>query len=288
MVARDGSPSLNDGDQFTGTVFTDNGGTASGTFFKPVDAVSFVFMHDSIMNEYVTGGDLTANSEWVVTFPTKNEYVNDVAARAPFLSTWGQNSTTMRWEACEPVLLDTVWDQEEQVTTIEGPPPEVCPPVVSPAPPPEACGDPDTPFEICFETNVLRFGEAGVDGALLPGATEILGSSTYTNIDNVVLGHEAGWARIDLMQYAGTNGAGVFDGSRDTRNPLGYDGDLSSGSLQWGLPVTGFWVMEANNGFLSDGNGGNVLANYGGLWNHKATHCFAGISCRESSAPGSN
>src|SRR5690606_34248705 len=35
------------------------------------DAVSSVFMNQAIFNEYVTGGGTSAQSEWVVTFPTK-------------------------------------------------------------------------------------------------------------------------------------------------------------------------------------------------------------------------
>jgi hypothetical protein len=270
----DEEPSLNDGDSFTGYVFTDNGEVASADYFFGIDAVSYVFMHDTIMNEYVTGGDLTANSEWVITFPTKNFYVNGGEAPiAPFESKWGKGATSGRWEACEPVLLDTVWDQEEQTSSVDTPD-EICPPVVSPAPPPD-CGTPDTPFELCFETNVLRFGDINTAGA----ETEILGSKNFTNVDIAILGLSAGWARIDMMQYAGTNAGGVFDGSRVTRDPLGDDTGYD-GETQWGLPATGFWVIEANNGYLFNDAGDEVLANYGGLFNHKATRCFRGEGCR--------
>jgi len=36
-----------------------------------------------------------------------------------------------------------------------------------------------------------------------------------------------------------------------------------------GLPVTGFAVQRFANGFLGDG--ANVLANYGGIFQHKGT-----------------
>lgn len=270
------SPSLNDGTEFTGYVFTDNGATAWASYEDSIDAVSYVFMHDTLMNEYVTGGNAAGNSEWVVTFPTKNWYVNGGEAPiAPFLSVWGKNTDTGRWEACEPVLLDTVWDQEEQTTTLEVDD-EVCPPVVSPAPPIDDCGDPDRPFELCFETNVVRFGDS-VDA---PANTEILGNGDYTNVDITALGFTAGWARVDMMQYLfDQDGGGVFD-TTETRDPLGYDGSWD-GQTQWGLPVTGFWVFEANNSYLTDDAGNSVLANYGGLFNHKATRCFAGEFCRE-------
>jgi hypothetical protein len=37
----------------------------------------------------------------------------------------------------------------------------------------------------------------------------------------------------------------------------------------YGLPVTGFAVQRFVNGFLGDG--ADVLANYGGIFQHKAT-----------------
>jgi hypothetical protein len=41
--------------------------------------------------------------------------------------------------------------------------------------------------------------------------------------------------------------------------------------------VTGFWAFRAQNAFLGDG--ADVLANYGGLFNHKATRLCSGEFC---------
>jgi len=262
-------PSLNSGNRFDGRVFTDDGGTAVAEFVtQSVDAVSFVFMHDAIMNEYLTGGALGGNSEWVLTFPTKNFYVNGEGGIAPFTSVWSDNDgDSINDGACEPVFLDTIWDQEE--ASPEAPAGEPRPPVVSPSPPTEIDGD--EPFLLCYETNIIRFGAD-------PGeSTEVLGSRNFTNINNEILGFEAGWARIDLFAFPfDFSGDGVFDGT-NYREALGADTGFD-GAAAFGLPVTGFWVFRAQNNFLGDG--ADVLANYGGLWNHKATKCFSGEACR--------
>ena len=257
-------PSLNDGDSYTGYVFTDTGVVASASFLEGVDAVSYVFMHDAIMNEYNIDPDLGASSEWVVTFPTKNFYVNSVEAKPPFTDVWSDHDgDDVNDGACEAVLLDSVWDREElnidQSTTGED-----CPPVVSPGE--VQCGTPAKPFELCYETNVIRFGATDT----IPGETEIFGSKNFTNFDPLTF--TSGWARIDLMAYAQGN---VGAESIVLRPPL-YDWE--DGGAQWGLPVTGFWAMRVANAFLGDG--ADVLANYGGLFNHKATRCFSGEACR--------
>ncbi len=117
------------------------------------------------------------------------------------------------------------------------------------------------PFELCFETNVITFGaEASIDPLGL--GSSILGSSNTTNIDNEVLGFEFGWARIDMIDATSdTDGSGIIDPDEVLiREPLGG---------LFGLPVTGFAVMSFQNGFLGDG--ADVLANYGGIFQHKAT-----------------
>jgi hypothetical protein len=265
-------PSLNSGDRNDGRIFTDEGNTAFATFARSVDAVSFVFMHDAIMNEYATGGDLGAASEWVLSFPTKNFYVNGAAPVAPFVSLWSDNSDdgiALNDGACEPVSLDTIWDQEERTPSEE--PGESRPPIVSPAPP-DDLPDPSVPFELCFETNIIRFGTPLGEGE----STEILGSSNFTNIDNEILGFQAGWARIDLFNYqADTDDNGVFDTVLQ-RDYLGFTHGVAGAQL-FGLPVTGFWAFRAQNAFLGDG--ADVLANYGGLFNHKATRLCSGEFC---------
>jgi hypothetical protein len=299
-------PSLDSGGNATGIVFVNGEAMVSEGLDRGVDAVSYVFMHDQIMNEYTTQGIVGAGTEWVLTFPTKQFYVHQNflddyevifrsgdadnapdAAVVPFTTTWTWTDTTYECaeddegcdndekvvkkegsvdRACEAVELNTIWDREEQ-TIIPGdaPPGTPTPPIVSPAPPPPPGGT--TPgiitFNLCYETSVIEFGPANGD------TTAILGSSNFHNIDNTEIG-EFGWARLDFL-----DGSQDLDQDGDldivgNREPLG---DFDTGLL--GLPVTGFAVQNFANSFLGDG--ADVLANYGGIFQHKATRKLASI-----------
>jgi hypothetical protein len=285
-------PSLNDGDQTVATVFfgVPQDQAVELQYERGVDAVSAVFMHEHIMNEYNIEAALNAGSEWIVTFPTKQHYVDEsvlvsnewipdgvgdpgcggwipgepfpprdgpfagdsqnqtddnsngvpddqedwvlctyievatVAGRQPFTSVWDG-------EACEFFDLE-IWDREENA----GPdtPGDDVPPIVSPPPPPGTTPE-DAPFELCFEVNVLRFGDVSVFGTESDLLYTISGAA------------ENGWARIDW---------GADPEHRDFAGLVG-------------LPVDGFWAVQFENGFLGTPEA-SVLANYGGLFDHRA------------------
>ena len=77
-------------DNGTVTSIVFNAGNAIETTwngFQPgVDAVSAVYMHDSIMNEYAIETNVGGESDWVVTFPTKKYYVNTNSSNCAFHS----------------------------------------------------------------------------------------------------------------------------------------------------------------------------------------------------------
>ena len=303
------TPNLNSGNVFNGFAFTDNGQVLdSGAFTDSVDAVSYVFMHDQIMNEYTTEDSVGAETEWVITFPTKARYVNepdlfDAAyndvpgntaifdppwagdndletpveprnpAYRPFVSLWDGSG------ACEPVSLDTVWDREE--TPIIGPDEpegEPIPPVVSPSIPEEFTGQPTLPFSLCYESTIIRFG--GYEGdsddppAEYAGPTEILGSSNVVNFNNDLAGFESGWARINLFEYRVDDNSTALPGQPDgviTETDTlrtRFPLGTANGNDLVGLPVVGFAVQRFVNSFL---DGGSTLANYGGIFSHKGT-----------------
>ena len=254
-------PGLNSGNVYNGIVFLDNGAVQnSGVLPRGVDAVSYVFMHDQIMNEYTTELSVLAQTEWVVTFPTKHFYVYPPSSGSPlpvdpFTTLW--TAVDNVGSACEVVLLDTIWDREER-TFAGGSSGEPVPPIVSPAPPGDIA-DPIIPFELCYETSVIRFGDVDLVGSQSP----VLGSANFHNIDNTALGFQNGWARLQLDDFPhDANEDGIIDGTE----ALYSRADL--GGLN-GLPVAGFAVQTFQNGFL--GEGGNTLGNYGGIYKHKAT-----------------
>ena len=277
-------PNLNSGDQLTGYVFSDNGiALASTSLTRSVDAVSYLFMHDSLMNEYVTDPGLNATTEWVLTFPTKRFYVDpnyeagDDAPLAPFTTEWAPIEEGVMATACETIALTGLWDREERTAGEPGCEdtdscPDDIPPIVSPPPPFIPPPNPPgiDPFQLCFETNVVRFGEAGEAGIDLPSETEILGVPVgqYLNFDNTDVfkdqSYKYGWARLELDDYVeDVDDSGDFEEDEFfSRDPLG--------GLN-GLPVVGFAVNRFSNNYLMDGDGNTVLSAYGALFKHKAT-----------------
>ncbi len=326
------NPSLNSGSENDATVFFGAPQDLSVTLFylRGVDAISAVFMHANTMNEYNIEADLNAASEWVITFPTKNWYVDEATVNtgATFwipdeddagCNGWdpgedfpgvvespGFNELVVNgsgkvtggvlfddgdgpWdqctflevdepdapvppftsvfdgEACEPFDM-TVWDREENSS--EGPD-NPGKPVVSPKPstPPSS----GAPNEICYEVNVLRFGNDGVFNPVF-GTTSALLKTVDTGsvpFDNGT-GSNArvhGWASIDWN----TSGDAVLCEEFDCLNKDGSD----FVGLQ-GLPVTGFWAEQFENGFLGT-PGASVLANYGGLFQHKGNVRRSGV-----------
>ena len=264
-------PSLNSGDLSESWVFfgVPQNQAVNLTYMETVDAVSSVFMHETIMNTYVTDDAINAATEWVVTFPTKNFYadplrmiqagfydtvaeVEAAGARAPFTALYWETNASSGNRVCETVFLD-VWDREEASPQDPDTPVGVRPPVVSPSLPvcedefDPRCQDPVAPFQICNEVNILRFGaRIGDDGMIETPARAIFDSpmigdeSLVTSVDSPFVD---GWAKLDM---GGPN--------RVDENGL------------LGLPVTGFAAEEYENNFLD----GGVKANYGGLFQHKA------------------
>jgi hypothetical protein len=240
-------PSLNSGNIKTASIFLGSGEVFdSPEFDRGVDAVSFVFMHDNLMNNYNVTDITRSDTEWVITFPTKSFYVDEDVADLPFDVVEEEEIPyaippfTELWDgdgACEPVRVNKIWDREEQSYSDNG----FIPPLVSPSVP-----DGEAPaFELCWETNVIQFSED------THRISPIFGSrlATYLNPDE--LDFEAGWVRLGLYEMP--------DG--DVREGLG---GLA------GLPAVGISASTFLNGYLTEGDQ-TILATYNQLFNHKST-----------------
>lgn len=239
-------PSLNSGDVYTGTVFVDGVAYTSPEFDRGVDAVSFVLMHNQLMNMYNVNPWIGGESEWVITFPTKSFYVDEVAADLPievideeevpqalppFTTVWDGE------EACEPVIVNSLYDNEEDsVVAVEEP----GGPVVSPSLPPDEKDNPA--FAFCYETNVISFTPETAH------VSPIFGSSNVIHIDPTEADFINGWLRLDLYNLP----------EGGTREGLG---GLA------GLPAVGFAVSSYKNGYVQPG----VMANYNNIFAHKYT-----------------
>ncbi|MBE8718876.1 hypothetical protein [Cellvibrio polysaccharolyticus] len=206
------------------------------TSTNEADPVSALLTRATLKNDYVTDAGLNAETDWVVTFPTKRFYmIDDVrnaagvvttsnqALRRPFTSEFTANM------ACEHIEVG-YYDREEGSVNI------VTEPVFSPAPPTGS-----TSWELCSEVNVITFNDSNILGSSLR-----YGLSLEDGFDN-------GWATIDFTQTASA-----------TANPRTVIGDAYTYA---GLPVAGFAVIKYSNGALA----GGVLSNYAGVVEHKYT-----------------
>lgn len=300
-------PNLSDGTENDATIFFGVPKDEAVTLYYPrvVDAISAVFMHEYTMNEYSIEAGLNAASEWIITFPTKNYYVDRTLIDAetqwqpdtddpgcggwepgdePFPARNGPDYTDSEdqtdvnpangipdvqedWVLCSYIEVDNtgaippftsifdgeacevfgfeIWDREENAS--DSPNDEI-PPVVSPPPP--GGSTPDAPNEMCYEVNVLRFGNDGEFRPVFGTTSDLLkevdtGAIVYDGGDGLKP-RESGWARINWG----------FDPEH-----VDYEGLV-------GLPVTGFWALQFENGFLGTPEA-SVLSNYGGLFQHK-------------------
>ena len=158
----DEAPSLDAGD----TLATFKNGTQA-LFVSGTDAVSAVLMKQNLSNDYAYGAGLNAQTDWVVTFPTKRNYVNQTPAVAPFTEEWDPATSA----ACEPITL-TVWDREERENVIDED-------QISPRPP--VAG-----ISLCHETNVLSIGDSNIIG----------GEHVRNQLNSVPF--QTGWMRLSF------------------------------------------------------------------------------------------
>lgn len=207
-------------------------------FQFPIDAVSAVFMADSIYNEYFADPSFGAATEWLVTLPTREFYTDPALAQTvvpPFAVLFQDGRS-------DTFVGGTVYDREEgEVTPIVAC--QLCPPV-GPIP------------SFPFAVNVVRFLNGG-------GAASVVFGS------NVV--------PFTLPLAAATTGNAVMvladPAAPQQVLPGGTDADGHTVSLL-GLPVTGFMAYNVINTNAQPG----LLANYSGVFANRAMASCAGSS----------
>lgn len=216
-----------------------NGSLVQADYARGVDAVSAVYMSDAIYNEYIVGAGLGANTDWVVTFPTKRFYVDgglySPTPRLPFVERFagGESNVTVQ---------PSLFDQEEGYTTA---PDDFSPPIST------------QPNALPFEVNVISFlsdTEAG-------DPSGVFGSVLRPNIKPY---GDAGWLKLDLA--SGDGGHYLPGGvAPDGVTPVVFNG----------LPTTGFYGFNVINENAQPGK----LANYSGLFRHRASRSLCEGGC---------
>jgi hypothetical protein len=211
----------------------------AATTLTTVDAISSLFQSSRLMNDYVTDSSINALTDWVVTMPTKSFYVNEDPVIAPFFDAWDGKT------ACEYVMLES-WDREEST------PPAIDQsggPDFSPSPDPDD-PTPKTAVPLCFEMNVVQFGET---------------SALKTPEDGLVVGVGPRLDAADGWAYLDFDPASLPAAEKALADGTRILGGGTNGFV--GLPVTGFAVQTYTNNSV---NGSGNVANYAMSTEHKS------------------
>jgi hypothetical protein len=228
-----------------GSLFNGGGTVMSSNWFQPIDAISALFMHDHVYNEFVLDSGTKSGTDWVVTMPTKRYYYNPASAVdgiIPVLYLFQRNFTSNG--ACDDILMD-VYDREEAVV-----------PVTVGFSPPRPGAKANT---LCWEANVISFN-----------STNVLGSKNNRNITTT---YQNGWGDLQFPVPAGgigETGAPAHKLISLTTTETSIYGTTQGGIATYlGLPVIGFAVQSFNNGTLTDSQGRLLQSQYGGNFVHK-------------------
>jgi hypothetical protein len=182
-------------------------GTVTATWANGADAFSATIMRNTVMNEFVLDSGTASKTDWVLTFPTKREYVRvgAGAATAPFTN----NFNIALNGACDPYGVG-VYNREEGL-------PGTLPTTILPSPlPPVAI---IAGSAVCWESTVVPFG-----------TTSLLGSTNTTPLVDSIL--------------AFVNGASTTSSSA-TSSPNGVNGPNGWMLMSFNAPVQGLQPLAA-------------------------------------------
>lgn len=211
-----------------------NAGTVNGDMLADIRTA---LTTKNIYNDYFINPDLGAETDLVVSYPTKRFYVNGapittagtdvvktLAAAAaapnldglnnPFSSPWNITKNS----SCDTIAV-TYYNQEEGENAVK--PADVG--LISPLPPAQVADK----FNLCYETNILSIGND----------SNVLGGELVRKVYPLQAGFTEGWLNVSLP-----------------------------GAKTTGLPVIGFSTILTKNG---NAGGAGVLANFAQTFKHK-------------------
>jgi hypothetical protein len=209
------------------------------------NAVTAVLMAHTVTNEYVL--DLASKSQttWIVTLPTKFNYVNSTPAIAPFTKTY-----VTKVGACEN-FYGVVFNREE------GSPQIISSTDFSPQPGPGAGP------QLCWEAQSIGFASTGGGTA----ASNVFGSANHNTISTP---YSNGWSTLGWNgtvspsehSLIGTAGGTAVIDLTGVAAPL-----VGQTVTYFGLPVVGFAAETFQNDAISIG-GKTYLSTFGASFPH--------------------
>lgn len=206
----DTQPHLNDTDPWADTL--DSVVSGYGNFDRGVDAVSALLMATGVINQFSVNPAANVATDWVVTFPTKNWYVDTALkgtgpAIAPFVENFQTGSNGL---SCVAVSFN-YFDREERS------PEDSSELNFSPVPP----GAPGN--ALCKETNVVTFnnsnvfaaGDISVNVNLEDGYNNGWMDLRFTNSQNLLDEDEVLWMGLPVTGFAYTTREDGVSGSEN-------------------------------------------------------------------------
>jgi hypothetical protein len=236
----DDQPNLvGNGAQYCRTAFFAGDGKAWFATFAganaTINAASAPYMHSAVMAEWITDAAIGAGTDIVVSFPTKNGFVNN---GAPLTSCGVPNtppftSTGFCTKGAAQAIGISVYNREEATTQT----------LLDFSPTTTSAG-PALPWEV----NVVTIANS-----------DVLKTNNKINF-NPPTSFSAGWVKFDFVRAGRVMTAATITEFGSSVAPT----NCALTTIQ-GLPVDGFYVQKYVNG-----NVGGVLSNYGGNFNLKS------------------
>jgi hypothetical protein len=247
------TPSLANVFPLTSNVFV-GGGIVTTTWAAGRDAMSAILMRDTLMNEFILDAGTASQTDWVVTLPTKRDYVTTSTVAQPFSNTFGNSGS------CDPYGV-AVYNREEGTIG-------VAPNVILPSPRPPVVTAPGS--NLCWEANVVPFQ-----------ATSLLGSTNanplVSTIQSFVSGATTNPASLTTPSFRGTQGPNGWlvmsfnaNAAPSVQRTIAPATITSTGVMP--APVTGVHVgLPVIGAMFQNFNRTGVVSTYGGVSGHKYT-----------------
>ena len=237
------------------TVFRLDYDATTGSHASPgAQATASVFMHETIMNEYVLDSGTASLTDWVVTQPLKRYFVDEVTAAPPYTEVQTDDG------ACEPVSF-TYFNREERGQTAGGID-------FSPQPPGPSAG------VLCWESTVMSIVN-GADHMPTDDTTSAVLFSKNT-VEVGVSDFENGWARLTFIGDNADPAAAIPVGLTSLASsqwapiapgPAGFAAPTAGAVTLFGLPSTGFMIRTFTRNNIQC-NAGACQGNYSAIFNH--------------------
>ncbi len=247
------TPSLANVFPLTSNVFY-GGGVVNATWAAGRDAMSAIMMRDTLMNEFILDAGTASQTDWVVTFPTKRDYITTTTFAQPFSAAFTNAG------ACDPYAFQ-VYNREEGQ-------PGTAPNVILPSPRPPVTSAPGS--NLCWEANVVPFQASSLLGSTNTNALVTTFHTTATTTPGSL-------TTPALRSTQGPNGwfvmsfnANAAPAIQRTIAPTAFT--ATGVSMTIPAPATGVHVgLPVIGAMFQNYNRTGVVSTYGGVSGHKYT-----------------